>query len=54
VVEIQTMHTHDWHDASQHDDSEILRKWVPIVVPLCAVVLSGLIFLIAAEVLYKR
>ena len=47
------MHTHEWHEASQGGDSESLRKWIPIVVPLCAVVLAALIFLIAAEVLYK-
>ena len=48
------MPTHDeWHEASQGDDSASLRKWVPLVVPLCAVVLAALMFLIAAEVLYK-
>jgi hypothetical protein len=53
MVEALIMHTHEWHEASHHDDSESLRKWIPIVVPLCAVALSALIFLIAAEVLYK-
>jgi hypothetical protein len=47
------MNTHDWHEASQHDDSEALRKWIPVVVPLCAVVLSALIFLVGWEVLSR-
>jgi hypothetical protein len=47
------MHTHEWHDASHRDDGDGLRKWVPLVVPLCAVVLAALMFLIAAEVLVR-
>jgi len=47
------MNTHQWLDASHADDSEILRKWIPVVVPLCAVVLASLVFLIGWEVLSR-
>jgi hypothetical protein len=47
------MATHEWHEASHHDDTEAFRKWIPVVVPLCAVVLAALIFTIAWEVLNR-
>jgi hypothetical protein len=47
------MATHELPELSRGDDSEAYRKWVPLVVPLCAVVLTVLVFLIAWEVLYR-
>jgi len=47
------MHTQHWPVASHGDDSDAYRKWIPVVVPLCAVVLTVLVFLIAWEVLYR-
>jgi len=43
------MNTHEWPDTSHEDDA--LRKWIPVVVPLCAVVLAALVFMIGWEVL---
>ena len=47
------MHIQPWPAGSRGDDSEALRKWIPLIVPLCAVVLAVLVFLIAWEVLYR-
>jgi hypothetical protein len=48
------MATHENYGPSHEDDSEAFRKWIPFVGPLAAVVLSALIFVIAAEVLINR
>jgi len=45
------MNTHEWPDTSHEDDSDALRKWIPVVVPLCAVVLAAVVFMIGWEVL---
>ena len=47
------MSPHELPEPSHDDDSDILRKWVPVVVPLCAVVLSALAFMIGWEVLIR-
>jgi hypothetical protein len=47
------MATQEWPGTSQGDDMDAYRKWIPLVVPLCAVVLTVLIFLIAWKVLYR-
>jgi hypothetical protein len=47
------MATHEWPGTSHGDDMDAYRKWIPVVVPLFAVALSVLIFLIAWEVLYR-
>jgi hypothetical protein len=47
------MKTDEWPQASHGDDIKGLRKWMPLVVPLCAVVLSMLVFLIGFEVLIR-
>ena len=47
------MSTHEWPETSHDDDSEALRKWIPVVVPLCAVVLSALVFILGWEVLSR-
>jgi len=47
------MKVHEWPRASQGDDSESLRKWIPLIVPLCALVLSMRVFLIGIEVLIR-
>jgi len=44
---------HDWPQASHADDKEALRKWIPLVVPMCAFVLAMLVFLISLEVLIR-
>ena len=47
------MNTHEWPQASHGDDNESLRKWIPLVVPMCAFVLAMLVFLISLEVLIR-
>jgi hypothetical protein len=38
---------------SRDNDSTAFRTWIPVVVPVAAVVLTSLIFLIATEVLNR-
>jgi len=50
------MTTHHWPEASHGDDSDssdTLRRWIPVVVPLCAVVFGLLILLIGWEILSR-
>lgn len=47
------MATQEWPGTSHGDDMDAYRKWIPVVVPLCAVVLAALVFLIAWEALYR-
>jgi hypothetical protein len=46
------MATQHIHEPSHLGDSDSFRKWMPIVVPLAAVMLAALVVLIAAEVLW--
>jgi hypothetical protein len=41
------------HEPTRPGDSDAFRKWMPIVVPLAAVMLAVLVALIAAEVLWR-
>ena len=41
------------HETSRSDDNVSFREWMPIVVPLAAVMLAVLVVLIAAEVLWR-
>ena len=47
------MSPQDWPEASQGCDSDLVRRWIPVVVPLCAVVLSALAFLVGWESGYR-
>ena len=47
------MATHELPGTSHGDGMDAYRKWIPVVVPLCAVMLTVLVFLIAWEVLYR-
>jgi hypothetical protein len=47
------MATRELPGTSYCDGMDAYRKWVPVIVPLCAVVLTVLVFLIAWEVLYR-